>query len=102
MTNKISRLITLIAVCGMFAAVLTYSRAMAENPSDIYEEGSICTADTLDNDTFEVAPVSNAVPASDDVDINACRWGWCNTASDCPDDSPAAPFFCSNNCCVPW
>lgn len=105
MTKHIYRIVTLIAVCTMFAAALSYSLAMAENPSDIQEEGNICALDTtLDIiDTVEVAPVSSAEPASDDVVINACTWASCRTSSDCPQDHPVAPFFCNlqNHCCAP-
>lgn len=106
MTKHVYRIITLIAVCTMFAAALSYSRAMAENPGDLAEESNICALDTtLDIiDTVEVAPVSSAVAASDDVVINACTWASCRTSADCPQDHPAAPFFCNpnNNCCAPW
>lgn len=104
MTNHLYRFITLIAVCSMFAAVLTYSRAMAENPGDLYEEGNICTLDAPDTGTFEEAPVSSIVsPASDDVETLACTYAPCRTSNDCPDDHPAAPFFCNlgNHCCAP-
>jgi hypothetical protein len=103
-TNHMYRFITLIAVCSLFAAVLTYSRAMAENPGDIYEdeESNICMLDTDDSGAFEEAPISSVVtPDSDDVEALACTYGSCRVAADCPAGHPAAPFFCANRCCVP-
>jgi hypothetical protein len=101
--NRVFRFISLIAVCSMFAAVLTYSRAMAENPGDTYEESNICTLDTQDTGASDEALFSSAVlPEADDVEALACTYASCRTSSDCPDDHPAAPFFCgSNRCCVP-
>ena len=101
-TNQMYRFITLIAVCSMFAAVLTYSRAMAENPGDIYEESNICMPDTHDTGAFEEAPVSSVVaPGSEDVETLGCTYASCRVSADCPADHPAAPFFCANRCCVP-
>lgn len=111
MTKPMYRIITLIAACSMVAAVLGYSRAIAENPSDTAQEIeqaiNVCTLDpALDpraTESLEAAPVSSAVPASDDVVVNACTYASCRTSSDCPDDHPAAPFFCNpqNRCCAP-
>lgn len=102
MKNRFYRFLTLIAVCSVFAAVLTYSRAMAENPGDIYEESNICTVDTYDTGILDEAPVSSAVlPEPDDVEGLACTYASCRTSADCPADHPAAPFFCANRCCVP-
>src|SRR5687768_5203800 len=97
MKNRFYRFLTLIAVCSVFAAVLTYSRAMAENPGDIYEESNICTVDTYDTGFLDEAPVSSAVlPESDDVEGLACTYASCRISADCPADHPAAPFFCAN------
>lgn len=105
MKNRVYRFITLIAVCSMFAAVLTYSRAMAENPGDTYEESNICTpdmSDTSDTGAFDEAPFSSAVMSEvDDVEALACTYASCRVSSDCPAGHPAAPFFCANRCCVP-
>ena len=102
MTNRVYRFITLIAVCTMFAAVLTYSRALAENSGDSYEESNICTVDTQDTGTFDEALFSSAVlPEADDVEGLTCNYASCRVSTDCPADHPAAPFFCANRCCVP-
>jgi hypothetical protein len=102
-TKPAYRLITLIALCSMFVAALTYSRAMAENPGDVSQESSMCMLDTSDAGTFEEAAVSSADTAwADDEDFLGCTYASCRTSSDCPDDHPAAPFFCgANRCCVP-
>lgn len=103
MTKHIYRIITMVAVCSMLAAVLTYSRAMAEDPSDAGAESNICMLDALDTGTLDLAPISSPVPAADDVEINACAYGSCTTTSDCPKRHPAAPFACATSigCCVP-
>ena len=93
----------MIAACTMLAAVLSYSRAMAENPGDTYEESNICTVDTQDTSTIDEAPISSVVlPESEDWEPLACTYASCRTSADCPADHPAAPFFCSNRCCVPF
>lgn len=102
MKNRMYRFITSIAVCSMFAAVLTYSSAMAENPGDVYEESNIGTLDTYDTGAFEESTVSSVVaPGSEEAEPLACTYASCRTSADCPDDHPAAPFFCANRCCVP-
>ena len=102
MTNRIYRFITSIALCSMFAAVLTYSSAMAENPGDTYEESNICLPDPQDTGASDEAIFSSAaLPESDDADGLACTYASCRISADCPADHPAAPFFCANRCCVP-
>jgi hypothetical protein len=102
MTDHMYRFITLIALCSLVAAVLTDSRAMAENPGDIYGESNMCTLDTRGAGSFEEAPVSTAIsPAPDDVESLACTYGSCRFSAECPADHPAAPFACINRCCVP-
>jgi hypothetical protein len=101
-TKHVYRLITLIALCSMFAAVLTYSRAMAENPGDVQPESSMCMLDTSDAGAVEEAAVSSADATwSDDEESLACNYASCRVSSDCPASHPAAPFFCANRCCVP-
>jgi hypothetical protein len=101
-TKHAYRLITLIALCSMFAAVLTYSRAMAENPGDVQPESSMCMLDTSDAGAIEEAAVSSAdADWQADEDFLGCTYASCRVSSDCPADHPAAPFFCANRCCVP-
>lgn len=100
MKKNMYRIIISIAACSMLAAVLTYSRAMAENPGDTYEEANICTS--ADTAAFEEeAPMSTAVaPEAEDGENLRCTFGVCGN---CPEDHPAGPFFCNplNGCCAP-
>jgi hypothetical protein len=101
-TKHAYRFIALLAIFSLVAAVLTYSRAMAEKPGDFHEESNICLPEISDTGAFEEATVSSDLAAaSDDVEFLGCTYASCRVSADCPDDHPAAPFFCANRCCVP-
>ena len=101
MKKHMYRIITSIAVCTMLAAVLSYSRAIAENPGEIQED-NICTLDTADIGAFEEATFSSvALTDVDDTEVLRCSYGSCRISPDCPTDHPAGPFFCRMGCCTP-
>jgi len=97
--KQFHRMFLLAALCGLLAAFLTLSSASAEEPSVTVDESAFCEADTAAADDSML--FSEAVPASDD-EVLACNYASCRRSADCPSSHPAAPFFCMNNCCVPW
>ena len=102
MKHPVYRIITAIALCSLFAAAFTYTRAMADNPADTHEQSNMCSVDTQGTATADEAPVwSEAVPASGDNDTLACTYASCSPTKACPRNHPAAPFACVNTCCVP-
>lgn len=100
MTNHVVRFIALIAVASLVAALLTYSRAMAENPVDLQEEVNMCTPDTPDTGSFEESTVYSAVSPAEDEQGLGCTYASCRSTP-CPTNHPAAPFACVSGCCVP-
>ena len=83
MKPSILRFMILAVVCGMLAVSLSYSNAVAENGSDVYEVESYCTADTpvADTASLDESLLISDVPENEEIVPNSCYS--CSTNEDC-------------------